>query len=289
MIPLLFALAILGFTFQNISFKQFNMNFMKNPASYFMFAAAFYSLVGIIFASIGIDVSLFETGVVLLGLLFAVSFMAAIYLFMKSLENGPLGLTFLFFSAGIIIPILYGIIVQGEPAPFHNFVGLGLMFAAFFISTAGKSEGKMSKKWVLFIIPGSFFNGVIGLTIKLIPEVMPEEAIREFLFIGFSQGAVISLIIGFVLIGRFKKSISNFKSVSFAVIVFIAAIATTVGNYTMAQLSLMVSAIVQFPVVSGSLVITSIIASRLVYKEQVTKHHLAAIALGLVAIILLSI
>ena len=289
MIPLLFALAILCFTFQNISFKQFNIHYKKNPASYFIFTSIFFLSVSAIFLIMGIDVSLFDPGVAALGLMFAVSFIVAINLFMKALENGPLGLSFLFFSAGIIVPILFGIIVFSEPAPLHKIGGLVLLFVAFFISTAGKSEGKMSKKWALYILLASFFNGLLGLTLRLIPSVMPDYALREFLFLSFVQGAAITLVIGLFLIWKYKMSVSHFRCIPFGLVVLLAAVSTAFGNYIMAQLSLLVTAIIQFPVVSGTLVITSIITSRLVYKEQVTKHHLAAIAIGVAAIVLLSI
>ena len=41
--------------------------------------------------------------------------------------------------------------------------------------------------------------------------------------------------------------------------------------------------------VDGALVITAILASRIVFKEQVTKQHLQAIAVGLLAIVMLSV
>ena len=288
MLILLFALAILSFTFQNISFKQFNMGYMKNPASYFLFTSIFFAMVTVMYLAVGIDTSLFDLGVAALGLMFAVSFITAIYLFMKAMENGPLGLSFLFFSAGIIVPILFGIIVYNEPAPLHRFAGLVLLFIAFFISTMGKSGGKMSKTWVIYILLGSLFNGIIGLSLKLIPSVMPDYAITEFLFLGFGQGAIIAFIVGLFLMKRYKMPVSHFRRASFIFVAVLAAVTTAGGNYIMARLSLLVSALVQFPVVSGSLVITSIITSRLVYKEEVTKQHYTAIAIGLAAIVMLS-
>jgi len=46
---------------------------------------------------------------------------------------------------------------------------------------------------------------------------------------------------------------------------------------------------VQFPVINGTLVITSLLASRIIFREQLTKRHLQAIAAGLAAIVMLSI
>ena len=286
---ILFILVILFFTFQNISFKQFNMNYMKNTASYFIFNAIYFTLICVIYVIIGVNTSFFEPSVIALGSLFAVSFIAAMYFYMKAMENGPLGLSFLFFSAGMLVPILFGIIFYNEPAPFHRLIGLILLFIAFSISVWGKSGSKMNKKWVTYILLGSLSNGVIGVAIKLCRIVISEEALTEFLFLGFGQAATISLIIGIIIIGKYKAKLSHFRGIPFLAVAIMAAVTTAGGNYIMVLLSLSVSALVQFPVINGSLVITSIITSRMVYKEQVTKQHLLAILIGLAAIIMLSV
>ena len=289
MILPLFITAILFFSFQNISFKQFNKGYMKNKASYFIFNAIYFSMICIIYVVIGINASLFESSAAMLASLFAISFIAAMYFYMKAMENGPLGLSFLFFSAGMLVPILFGIIFYNEPAPFHKLIGLILLFVAFFISVFGKSDSKMSKKWVIYILLGSLSNGIIGVAIKLCRIVISEDALTEFLFLGFGQAAVISLIIGIILVGKYKATISHFCATPFALVAILAAVTTAGGNYVMLLLSLNVAAIVQFPIVNGSLVITSIITSRMVYKEQVTKQHLLTIFIGLIAIIMLSL
>ena len=289
-IILTFIIAIALFTLQNISFKQFSSNFMKTKSSYFIFNAIYFTLICILFAFMGINASLFTFSIVWLGLLFGISFIAAIFFYMKAMENGPLGLSFLFFSAGILIPIIFGIVFYQEPAPPHKIFGLMLLFAAFFISTRGsEGGGKMSKKWAIFILLASFNNGLIGLAQKLFNNFAPPEAVNEFLFMSFGQAAVISLAIGLVLMFLYKESAGHFKSRAFAFVAIITAIVTCFGNYIMVVLTMQVSAIVQYPVVSGSLVITSTLASWLVFKEKVTKKHIQAIALGFAAIVMLSI
>jgi len=286
---ILFVIAILFFTFQNISFKQFNLAYMKNTASYFMFNAIYFTIICMIYAVVGINTSFFEFSIVSLALLFATSFIAAMYFYMKAMENGPLGLSFLFFSAGMLVPILFGIIFYNEPAPPHRLAGLVLLFVAFFISVRGKEGSKMNKKWITYILLGSLSNGIIGVAIKLCRIVISEDALTEFLFLGFGQAAVISLIIGMVIIGKYKSKITHFCALPFAAVAIMAAVSTAGGNYAMLLLSLNVPALIQFPVTNGSLVITSIITSRVVYKEQVTKQHLLAILIGLIAIIMLSL
>ena len=289
----LFAAVIVLLSLQNICFKQFNRLFMANTESYFIFSSLYFFLISFIFLVAGIDTSLFVLPTIALGLLFAVSFICAMFFYMKALENGPLGLSFLFFSAGMLLPILFGIIVYNEPAPLHKAVGLALLFVAFFISTRGnsgaESGGKLNRKWVKFILLGSFSNGVIGIALKMFGTTVSHEAINEFLFLAFGQAAIIALTLGLILTLKNKSTFTHFRTWPFVLVVLGAGISTAGGNYIMVQLSLLVSAIVQFPVVSGALVITSIIASRVLFKEQVTVRHLQAIAVGVVAIVLLSI
>ena len=291
----LFAAAIGLFTFQNISFKQFNRRFMADAASYFMFSGFYFVLVCGIFIAFGVDVSQFTLPVVALGLMFAVSFVCAIFLYMKAMEHGPLSLSFLFFSAGMLWPILFGIIVYGEPVPLHKAAGLLLLFAALFISTrggipgAGETSGRPSRKWAAYILFASFSNGIIGIAMLLFRAAAPLEAVTEFLFLAFGQAALIVLALGLILLLKNKKTLCHFRTRSFVPVVLCAAVTTAFGNYIMIQLSLLVSALVQFPVINGSLVITSILASRIIFKEAVTKSHLQAIAVGLAAIVMLSI
>ena len=285
---LLFIAAILFFVLQNISFKQFNLVYMKNKSSYFIFNAIYFTLICVIFGFLGVDPSRFTYAIAWLGMLFSISFITAVFSYMKAMENGPLSLSFLFFSAGMLVPIVFGILFFNEPAPIHKFAGLALLFAAFFVSTLGSGGKKMNPKWVVYILIASLSNGVIGVSLKLC-NVVSEDASKEFLFFGFGQAAIISLLIGLFLMNKHKEQLSHFRALPFCIIAATAAVTTAGGNYIMLLLSSMVSALVQFPVVNGSLIITSILTSRVVFKEEVTKQQLLAILIGLVSIVLLSL
>ncbi|MCL2421319.1 MAG: hypothetical protein FWD03_05615 [Defluviitaleaceae bacterium] len=266
---------------------------MTNTASYFMFSSLYFALVAAVFVILGVSISQFSLPLIALGTMFAVSFICAMFFYMKALEIGPMGLSFLFFSAGMLVPILFGIVAFSEPAPLHNIAGLGLLFVAFFISTrssgTSNASGKLSRKWLVYILLSLFTNGVIGIAIRLFQTVAPPEAVNDFLFLAFGQAAIIALAVGALLLWKNKETISHFYTLPFVWVALGTALSTAGGNFMMMQLSLRVSALVQFPVVNGSLIITAIIISRIVFKEQVTKRHLQTIAVGLLAIILLSL
>ena len=290
MIILLFAVVILGFTLQNICFKQFSSRYMKNAASYFMFNAIYFTIICTIYLVIGINTALFDPAMVSLGLFFAVSFVSAMFLYMKAMEHGPLGLSFLFFSGGTLMPIFFGIMFYNDPAPLHKLIGLVILAIAFIISTRGSKEEKsINKKWIVYILLGALSHGFIGIAIKLCRIVISPEALIEFLFLGFGQGAVISLIAGLILLKKFQSQITHFRAFPFALVALGAAVSTAAGNYATVALSLRISALIQFPIVSGFLVITAILTSRIVYREQVTKRHMVTIVTGLIGIILLSL
>jgi drug/metabolite transporter (DMT)-like permease len=287
---LLFVAVILLFTLQNICFKQFNRVFMKTRPSYFIFNSVYFSLICLLFLPMGIDPRRFTAAVALLSLFFGTAFIFTMYLYMKAMENGPLGLSFLFFSAGMLAPIAFGIVFYGEPAPPHKIAALILLFAAFYISTRGGADsGRMNGKWAAYILLGSLGNGAIGIAQKLFRNVAPQNAVNEYLFLGFGQAAALSLIIGLALAGRHGEGVAHFRSAAFAFLAAAAAVTTCFGNYIMVLLSLKVSALVQFPLTNGALVITSILSSSLVFKEKVTRRHMQAIAAGFVAIIALSV
>ena len=119
--------------------------------------------------------------------------------------------------------------------------------------------------------------------------VVDSDGVREFLFLSFGQAAIIALIIGIVLLYKNKRNLSHFRKPAFVWVTIGTAVSTAAGNYIMVALTMLVSALLQFPIISGALVITSILASRFVFKEQVTKNQFIAIGVGLVAIVMLSI
>ena len=215
-------------------------------------------------------------------------YILAIYSYMKAMEHGPLGLSFLFFSAGILLPIIFGIFYLNEPAPPVKFAGLALLFAAFAASTSGKG-GKMSAKWVAWILLASAGNGILGICQKLGKEIVAEEATAFFLLLSFGQAAAISLVLAIVFIFVKKERVTGFATAPFVKVALLAAVTTCGGNYLMLVLSRDVTALVLYPVVSGSLVITSVLSSRLVFREKVTKRHVAAIAVGLAALVMLGL
>jgi len=288
---LMFAASIGLFTFQTICFKHFNRHYMKKAADYFIFTALYCVLMCIFYAVIGLDSQQFTPRAAALASVFAASFIFAMFCYMRAMENGPLGLSFLFFSAGLLLPIIFGIVFYNEPAPLHKAVGLLLMFTAFYMSAKGDSDsgGQMSRKWVVYILLGALGNGVIGVAQKLYRITAPQEAVVEFLFIAFGMAAVMAAVIGAALLYKNKGSVAHMRAPGFALALTGAAVTTAGGNYAAILLSLMVSALVQYPVVSGALVITSILSSRIVFKETITKRHLIVIGTGLIAIVVLSL
>jgi drug/metabolite transporter (DMT)-like permease len=289
----LMASAIVLFTFQNVSFKQFNRLFMTGAASYFLFSALYFAVISGVFASFGADLAVFTPRLVFVSVLFAASFICAILFYVKALEHGPLGLSFMFFSAGILWPILYGILVFHEPAPPHKAAGLVLLFAALYISTRGgdsaEQGGKISRKWIVYILLASFGNGILGITLLLFRTAAPPEAITDFLFLSFGLAAMTSCGLWLVLRRKDTAGLARFRSWTFVFVVLGAAFTTAFGNYIMVRLALLISALVQFPVINGTLVITSLLASRVIFKERLTRRHLQAIGAGLAAIVILSL
>ena len=288
-VVLLFAVAVGLFSIQNICFKQFNRRFMAGPACYFVFSAMYFTLIAGIFAGLGVDAAYFTAPVVLLGLLFAVSFICAMFFYMKAMEHGPLGLSFLFFSAGMIWPILFGVLAYGEPAPPHKAAGLLLLFTAFYFTAREPGAGaQLNRKWAVYILSGMCCNGVIGVAQKLFRAIAPNEAVNEFLFLSFAQAAVVAFVAGAVWVLIKKETLAGFRHLHFVWVVLGAAISTAGGNFAIIALSLSISALVQFPVMNGALAIASIFISRILFKETITKNHMRAIIIGLVAVVVIS-
>lgn len=290
----LLILTIIIFSIQTIAFKEFNRSHMKNLASYFLFNAVYFSLIVLIYLAVNQKAEPVSPLTFALGFCFGVCFVITILLFMKAMETGPLAYSSLLFSLALLVPVIFGAIFWQESINILQWLGLLLLFLTLVISSQPSSriEGRPAKvniRWLVFIIAALLGNGSLMTMSKAQQMLLPGREIEEFLIIAFGTAAVLSLILFFYRRIYRKEKTGHLKNRPMIILVLVASTTTAFGNQIGLYLSGRLPAVIQFPTVSGGIVLLSSILAVVLYKERFTRAQSLGLVTGLAAIILLSL
>ncbi len=210
----------------------------------------------------------------------------------RCLECGPMSLTSVITNMSLSIPIIYSLAVFGEvPTPLRV-AGLVLMIATFVISALGKTgngNGRVSTVWTVCVIIAFFANGITAVLQK--QNAMHKGDNTSFLALAYFVAFV--CFFGIFLVEnkgqRFKWS-ENFKCGAAVVpITFLAGIGSFVGNGLLGSLSTRVDATILYPCINGGLALMSSAVSFLFFKEKFSAVKALSMAVGISAIILLTV
>ena len=269
---LLILVSIVIFTFQTISFKEFNKKYMKNLGSYFLFNFCYFTISVLMLFMLGGFNSL-QPYTLWLGISFGILFVGTILVYMKAMEIGPLSYTTLFFAFGLLVPIVFGLFFWDESISLWQFIGLLLLLVTFYLGndSSGNEEQKWSGKWLTFCVLAFISNGTLMVMSKGHQILLPEKELNEFLIIGFGTSAIFSLILFIWKYFWGKEGIKHFKSLPLGGVIVIAGVSTAIGNWLVLYLATKIPSVVQFPSVNGGIVLLSTLVSSVLYKEKLSK------------------
>ncbi len=282
--------AVLLFTGQTMCFKIFNEKYMKNLTSYFFFLFLYSSFAALIYLIMAGSTATYSFYTKILGIAFGVFLILAVLFYMKSMETGPLSYSALFFSSGLVLPIVFGLIFWDEKINFLQFVGVLLLIATFYLASQPSSEEstKVNSKWLLFCILAFICNGTLMILLKAHQIIMPGKETKEFLIIAFVTAALIALILFLINKSRNRESISHMKSMPFVWLVICTGSCISLGNGLSSYLASRIPSIVHFPVINGGVVILSSILSSIIFKEKIDKNGQIGLILGILSLVFLS-
>ena len=236
--------------------------------------------------------------------LFWAAFMAVImipyYMIgIKVLSLGSLAIYSMFMMlGGMLVPFFYGVVFLHEELSVWQIVGT-VTLTVFIILQAvwqqpaeEKKSGKPDKKKILFFVLSILIfiiNGMTGVIAKA--HQISEGAIDEasFTVISCALTAIFSLILlAFsVLKNRGAAGIlpSMFKLKPMLIMALIGAAAYT-GNFLHLKAASAVPASVQFPLVSGGVIVISALVSFFIFREKLSKKEWISVAGAFVSTVL---
>ena len=241
------------------------------------------ALLYLIIGNFRVDVSLPS---VLFALAFAAVMLPYYMISIKVLSLGSLAVYSMFMMlGGMLLPFLYGLVFLNEEASWGKLVGCGLL-AGFIIMQAlsqknneqqgeekTQAQGKPSLFFLLciciFIING--LTGVIAKAHQIQPQAVDEVSftVLSCTFTALLSG--IALLI--VSLRKKERSLAEIKTVlQWKPLAFVGLLGAAMhtGNFLILKAAANVPASVQFPLISGGVIVLSALASALIFKEKLS-------------------
>ncbi len=287
---LLLFTAILLFAVQTICFKEFSRRFMKTKADYFFFSGLYFLLVVVILLAI-LGFGQVEPQTWLIAMPFGLLFIAAILLYMKAMETGSLSFSALIFSFGLLVPVIIGRLFWNESISIMQILALLLLLSSFYLAGGAKVESsrRFNVKWLVLALSAMLGNGLLMALTKYHQRLVPGKDVGEFLIVAFATATLASVFLTGYRCMVFREKLSKPKVMPFSLLAVGAGVTTAFGNWVVLSLAGRMPAVILFPVINGGVVFLSAVFSVLFLKESLTRRSSAGMALGLAALVLISL
>ena len=218
--------------------------------------------------------------------IFAAAYSLATIFSMLALSYGPLSLTALCVSYSLILPTFYGIIVLKDNIGTFLIPGIILwVISLFLINKKSDEGGKISFKWIIFILLAFVGNGGCSIAQKEQQIRFSGQYKNEFMVVAMAIVTVVAFIMGLV---KEKK-----EGLQYAKTGIIPALLCGIINGAMNLLVMILTGTmpvsIVFPIISAGSIILSYLASTFMFKEKLTKTQIVGFVVGILAVVLLNI
>lgn len=287
-------LSTLAFFIRNICNKEYTRHFSTKESNLF-FNAISLSITCIISLIMG---GANRPSALVLGLavIFAVLFVATVYLLLISYSKGPMGLVALLFNFSMIIPIAFGFFLFKEPISWLK--GLGLLCVLFVILLSwrdGEAKGSKSvyipaKFWLPVTLLTMICNGGLSTIQNMLVQWAPGADIMTFNFWAYLIGAGIcwTLLLVFKLRGSKFDEIAA-KPKAFFTSSTLCGLGSSFGNILNMFMLTLIPSTVAYPLKNSIITVATYLLSLFYYKEGRSKYGYLMLGMGIVSIVLLGI
>ena len=262
---------------------------VRTPIDSILFIAVFFFFTSLAFSpalfasALSLPVFLYAIGGAILNLAFQVSYTVA-------LAKGPVGLTALFSSLAIIIPILGATFFIGESFGPTRIIGCALTLMALLLNTNfKKGDRTLSRTWVVAMILCFLSNGLASFWQKCFAKSAYGTEIAWYSFLAYFLAAIMALLL-LLILGR-KREWRPTLHPSRPLFGWCALVGLFLGCFqwlfTYSQRVLEASLLL--PLHSGTSIVAMTLIGIFLFKEKPTARRLAATAVGVAAVVLFSV
>ena len=284
------------FAGQAVFFKIFSSGYFRGLNTYFLNNIFFLGTVVIVCALVNGPAGAVNPETYIYAAIFGVLFVFTILFFITAMTMGPTGLVTLFFSFGIIIPIIVDLTYLGTLINIFQIVGLVLLFTSFYIGNRPAREEKkgISVRFITVCIASMILNGAVMAIAKLHQGVMPGTDVHIFAVFSFSVGTLTSAVLFIIFhIRQARKEKVSYgymlKTPKYYVSAIGSGVTTAFGNILMLTIAGLVPAAVQFPLMNGGTSLITAVLSVFIFKEKFTKKTAIVFVFGIAALVIINL
>ncbi len=253
----------------------------------------FYRLQGSIFAAgaaallIFTDKNMPEPLTVCLAVLYTLCLILAQWCYTIALSKIKVSICSTIYSLGFVIPTLSGSIFWKENFTLFDFMGMCCVVLAVIVSGKNKESTEdthFDKRYFIALVTAMLASGGLGLIQKLQQSLPHSEEKDIFVTLSFVMASLVSYI--FSLFAKKNKNQTHKRQFVYASLTGICFGMCNLLNTTLAG---RLNSSLFFPLQNISVILLSIILSRVINKEKFTQKTAVIFTLGAAAIILLNI
>lgn len=232
----------------------------------------------------------FPSEMIPLGLINCTLYAAGFYSAFLAFKVGPYGLTRLIANFSLLFTVFYGIIVLNEPRTGFTYAGIVLIFAALFLMNyTGKSEtkdeGKISVKWLVYMVITVVSNGFISILGRVQQIKFDNACTNEFQMISIGGSFVLLAVIGIIIDrDKLKDVLAHGTLYGLG-----AGVCNGAKNFVSLLVFLFVPMSTVSPMKIGVGIALTFVVSKIFYKEKYSVYQIIGVILGAAAVIMLSV
>lgn len=201
----------------------------------------------------------------------------SMYAGLAALASGPMALTSVIASMSFLIPAGYAVLFLNERLSVTGWIGVGFAVLAVWLLCGGKSEGKVSGRWLLLAFLTMAANGACSVVQKLHQTAFPGAWRREFV--------VISFFVVLLLLPFFPRKDGEKPKSPFTATGLLAGALNAGANYIVLALAAAQKAAVLFSTVGVVNVLAVWLVGRLVFRETLTRRQVFGAVIGVAAVL----
>lgn len=269
--------------FQSI-FRKIDASLKKSSAP-FLFNSIFALCSGtVFFVSSGFKIELPEGSLLYLPLMI-ITYLGALLFAYMAVKTGPLSITAITSSFGLLIPILYGLIFYDERLTIPFVIGL-LMLSVSVVLVSGETKGdyqKVNTKWVIYNSLSIIFGGSFTTVQNVVGRVFVKNTS------GIMATTLLSSAVVFFIISlTFERRVIKDRLKAGIPYMMGAGICNGSSNFfVMLAIPLMTTAL--YPIMSVSSLVATLLISALFFKEKLSRKQWIGISIGVVSALLMNL
>ncbi len=304
------ALTCAFFSIQFIFSKLYQKN-SNGSINASLWMTIFYAIYSIVFFGVQIGFTPeISTSAVIYALLYSV---AGIFTTLSSIIGMTLGkvstITTFMLLGGMVLPFIYGVTVLNEAMTFTKIIAIIIMIISLIPSLIGKEDGENKEQdkkkhmlYILVLLVVFIGNGAISIITSASQKAADAVPTESYMFIIAIIQIIIAGITAVCVALKNRKTEKNFAKSLFSgvgrsytlkaiLIAFLCSalygVCNSLGNvFSLACVNANMDASIQFPVISGSVIVLTALIAWALFKETPKKKDWIGIILSVAGVIL---